>query len=204
MEGWWQCKPPNLKTRAQVFFGGFSGQADVGASNTAAVVTAIVQGSKSGFLPPLVLGGTAAMPGEDDTQRNVLLFDVGKNEICSPSDGFKALSRKLRSAWKIGTLVPLFSTISLHDAVLIPNPILCPHPRIKEEIHTEKLQTARVVAFGGPRAKFTAAEVWSFRFVRGRKKIRREKGKSGGRRREEEDPSTHRFLHPNFPPSSRL
>lgn len=71
--------------------------------------------------------------GEDGHQRSILLFNIGKNELFSPTNGYKTLTRKVRGTWKIGTL--------------------------KEEIYKEKLSAARVVAFGGPRAKFTASEV---------------------------------------------
>ena len=35
--------------------------------------------------------------------RNILLFNIGKNEECNPTTGFKTLARKLRNSWKIGT-----------------------------------------------------------------------------------------------------
>eukprot|EP00041_Stephanoeca_diplocostata_P039347 m.1617510 g.1617510 ORF g.1617510 m.1617510 type:complete len:422 (-) comp25373_c0_seq3:7912-9177(-) len=68
----------------------------------------------------------------DSRQSKTIVFDVSKRELFSPSNGYKALNRKLKRDWKI---------ISL-----------------KDEISVEKLAAAQLMVLGGPRSKFTAAE----------------------------------------------
>ena len=38
---------------------------------------------------------------EDRNQSNIIAFDVSKNEIFTPNNGFKTLNRKLRTSWKV-------------------------------------------------------------------------------------------------------
>eukprot|EP01137_Pigoraptor_chileana_P014410 Opistho-2@5008 len=61
-----------------------------------------------------------------------ILFNASKDELCTVSNGFKFLHRRLRTNWKI--------------------------TKNREEISYERLAEANVVVFGGPREKFTAAE----------------------------------------------
>eukprot|EP00054_Salpingoeca_dolichothecata_P015832 m.91851 g.91851 ORF g.91851 m.91851 type:complete len:425 (+) comp21681_c0_seq3:61-1335(+) len=77
------------------------------------------------------------MPPASEDQGNpaappLILFDVGKKELFSPTNGLKHLHRRLRSSWKISI--------------------------IKDEITLHKLKPAKLVAFIGPRQKFSAAE----------------------------------------------
>eukprot|EP01147_Barroeca_monosierra_P000715 gene715-4008_t len=67
-----------------------------------------------------------------DTEKPLLLFNVGKKEIFSPSSGFKQLSRRLRSTWRIAAF--------------------------KDDLTQDRIQDATVLVFAGPRQKFTAGE----------------------------------------------
>lgn len=64
--------------------------------------------------------------------KNVILFNASKREVFSVSNGFKALNRRLRSAWK-----------------LLSN---------KEDITEDRLSQGRIFVVAGSREKFTAAE----------------------------------------------
>ncbi|KAK3710183.1 hypothetical protein QZH41_010581 [Actinostola sp. cb2023] len=68
----------------------------------------------------------------ENQQSNTIIFDTSKAELFNPNNGFKSLARKLRSNWKI-----------------IVN---------KDELTLDKILTAKVLVFGGPRKKFTAME----------------------------------------------
>ncbi|KAL9981305.1 hypothetical protein ACROYT_G009992 [Oculina patagonica] len=65
-------------------------------------------------------------------QSNTIIFNSSKGELFTPNNGFKSLVRKLRSNWKVVTN--------------------------KDEITIERIITAKVMIFGGPRRKFTASE----------------------------------------------
>lgn len=67
-----------------------------------------------------------------EQQSNTIIFNASKGELFTPSNGFKSLVRKLRSNWKV-----------------ILN---------KDEITLERIITAKVIIFGGPRRKFTVNE----------------------------------------------
>ncbi|EGD78348.1 CGI-53 protein [Salpingoeca rosetta] len=67
-----------------------------------------------------------------DSEKPLLLFNAGKKEVFSPGSGFKQLTRRLRSTWRVASL--------------------------KEELTSERLEDARVLVFAGPRQKFTAGE----------------------------------------------
>ncbi|XP_031570684.1 intraflagellar transport protein 52 homolog [Actinia tenebrosa] len=69
---------------------------------------------------------------DNQQQSNTIVFDTSKAELFNPNNGFKSLARKLRSNWKI-----------------IIN---------KDELSLEKIVTAKVLVFGGPRKKFTSVE----------------------------------------------
>jgi len=74
----------------------------------------------------------ATAENAEGQQSNTIIFNSSKAELFTPNNGFKSLVRKLRSNWKV-----------------ITN---------KEEITLERIATAKVVIFGGPRRKFTASE----------------------------------------------
>ncbi|KXJ27589.1 intraflagellar transport protein 52 homolog [Exaiptasia diaphana] len=76
--------------------------------------------------------GTLTMESAENQQSNTIVFNTSKAELFNPNNGFKSLARKLRSNWKI-----------------IVN---------KDELTQDKIQTAKVLVFGGPRKKFTAME----------------------------------------------
>ncbi|CAH3162276.1 unnamed protein product [Porites evermanni] len=80
-------------------------------------------------------GTTTQDASPDNTegqQSNTIIFNASKGELFTPANGFKSLVRKLRSNWKV-----------------ITN---------KDEITVERIATAKVIIFGGPRRKFTANE----------------------------------------------
>eukprot|EP00117_Sycon_ciliatum_P009632 scpid44524/ scgid11845/ Intraflagellar transport protein 52 homolog; Protein NGD5 len=80
----------------------------------------------------------AGQPSTNDLRSsNVILFDTSKRELFSPTSGFKTLTRKLRSSWRIAVQ--------------------------KDELQLEKLNAARILVFGGPREKFTSAEFEALR-----------------------------------------
>ncbi|EDO47507.1 predicted protein [Nematostella vectensis] len=68
----------------------------------------------------------------ENQQSNTIIFNASKAELFNPNNGFKSLVRKLRSNWKI-----------------IVN---------KDELSLDKISSAKVLVFGGPRKKFTAVE----------------------------------------------
>ncbi|XP_061418542.1 intraflagellar transport protein 52 homolog [Lethenteron reissneri] len=70
---------------------------------------------------------------ESKEQRNTVIFNASKRELFSANSGYKTLQKRLRTNWKIQTL--------------------------KDEVSEEKLLGARVWISGGPREKFTAAEI---------------------------------------------
>ncbi len=62
-----------------------------------------------------------------------VLFDTSKRELFTPSSGLKALQARLKVHWSVGIQ--------------------------QDNITVERLNGARVVVFGGPRDKFSTAEV---------------------------------------------
>ena len=80
-------------------------------------------------------------------ENNTVLFSTSKKETFTLTNGLKTLQRKLKSNWKLATLVRhrLSHRCSLDRS-------------IKDEITLDKLLPARMVVFAGPRDKFTAAE----------------------------------------------
>lgn len=74
---------------------------------------------------------------EDETRTEkarepTIIFNASKNELCTPSNGFKLFHRRLRSSWR----------------VLIN----------KDEITSETLSEGDIFIIGGPRRMFSAAE----------------------------------------------
>eukprot|EP01136_Pigoraptor_vietnamica_P015172 Opistho-1_new@57998 len=77
-------------------------------------------------------GAAGSTRSSTEQQEPTIMFNASKDELCTVSNGFKYLHRRLRTNWKI--------------------------TQNREEITYERLAEANVVVFGGPREKFTAAE----------------------------------------------
>eukprot|EP00049_Salpingoeca_infusionum_P001491 m.48675 g.48675 ORF g.48675 m.48675 type:complete len:480 (-) comp11053_c0_seq1:205-1644(-) len=67
------------------------------------------------------------------SDKRTLVFHGAKKELFTASSGYKQLAKKLRSSWKVTTL--------------------------KDELTPERLEGTDVLAFGGPRQKFTTSEI---------------------------------------------
>ncbi len=73
---------------------------------------------------------------EDTMQQSpakTILFDTTKRELFTPSSGLKTLQARLKVHWGVGLQ--------------------------QDSLTAERLSGARVVVFGGPRDKFSTAEV---------------------------------------------
>ena len=70
--------------------------------------------------------------GQPDYTKSVL-FDNSKRELFSPSSGYKTLQTRLKVHWSVGIQ--------------------------QQDITLERLAGSKLVVFGGPREKFSVAEV---------------------------------------------
>lgn len=70
------------------------------------------------------------------TAKTTILFNTSKKELFEPSSGYKTLQSRLKVNWSVGLQ--------------------------RDELTPERLNSARLVVFGGPRDKFSAMEVATY------------------------------------------
>ena len=122
--------------------------------------------------------------GQQGRLEKSICFDCSKREIFTPSQGLKALRRKLQSAYKISACAEARRPSRDHPVAVIS--LLAPHHcrpppqtrrrsshappspchtrpnsgrRNKDTITLERLRESSLVVFLGPRERFSSAEV---------------------------------------------
>ena len=69
----------------------------------------------------------------DASTKNTILFNCSKKELFLPSSGYKTLQSRLKVHWAVGLQ--------------------------RDDLTPEKLSSAKLIVFGGPRDKFSTSEV---------------------------------------------